>query len=356
MYLIKNGNVHTGTGEVLEGYDILVEGTKIKKVAQEITEDTAEIIDAAGREVFPGFVDPQSSIGAMGIPTRYMDNSETSNVMNPDLSVKYAIDPDEVNRQEFYKSGITSVGFSPDNSNVIGGQITVFKTAPDKMEARIVKERAAMKGSVDSVVKEVYGSRNQLPKTRMGIFHILEEAIRKDGLLEKYQMPYFIAAETAGEIQGLLHLLEEKEIQLNIVDGFQFEDALEELKEKKTGIVLGNLSSLSQVSKYDMDLTKLKELVENGNPIAFTNTCRGSSEGREVFIWNAIEVYRAGIDAEEIVKMMTIHPAKMLGVADRIGSVEEGKDADLVIYTDHPVKSYAARVQTCMINGKVVLA
>lgn len=143
MYLIKNGTVHTGTGKVLEEHDILVEGTKIRKIGKNLCEADAEIIDATGKQVFPGFIDPHSSIGAMGIPTRYRDNAETTNVINPDLSVKYAIDPDEVNAQEFYKSGITSVGFSPDHCNVIGGQITVCKTAPDHMANRIVKEHAA---------------------------------------------------------------------------------------------------------------------------------------------------------------------------------------------------------------------
>lgn len=100
MYVIKNGTIHTGTGEVLENYDILIEGKKIKKIEKNICEADAEIIDATGKQVFPGFIDPHSSIGAMGIPTRYRDNAETTNVINPDLSVKYAIDPDEVNAQE----------------------------------------------------------------------------------------------------------------------------------------------------------------------------------------------------------------------------------------------------------------
>ena len=73
-----------------------------------------------------------------------------------------------------------------------------------------------------------------------------------------------------------------------------------------------------------------------------------------MFLWTAIEVYRAGADAEEVVKMMTLNPAKMLGVSDRIGTLEAGKDADLSIYTGHPVKTYAARVRTSMINGEVV--
>ena len=241
MYVIKNGTIHTGTGEVLENYDILIEGKKIKKIEKNICEADAEIIDATGKQVFPGFIDPHSSIGAMGIPTRYRDNAETTNVINPDLSVKYAIDPDEVNAQEFYKSGITSVGFSPDHSNVIGGQITVCKTAPDHMANRIVKEHAAMKGSVCSTVKDVYGASNQMPKTRMGIFHLLKEAIRKDDLLKKYQMPFVIAAETAGEIQCLMELLKDEDIQLTIVDGFEFGDAIEELKEKGIWFVCADM-------------------------------------------------------------------------------------------------------------------
>ena len=83
----------------------------------------------------------------------------------------------------------------------------------------------------------------------------------------------------------------------------------EKMKEKKVGIIFGNFSNLSQISKHEIDLSRLKELVENGNRIAFTNTCKGASEGREVFIWSAIEVYRAGIDAEDVVKMMTIRDA-----------------------------------------------
>ena len=115
-------------------------------------------------------------------------------------------------------------------------------------------------------------------------------------------MPFVIAAETAGEIQCLMELLKDEDIQLTIVDGFEFGDAIEELKEKKVGIIFGNFSNLSQISKHEIDLSRLKELVENGNRIAFTNTCKGASEGREVFIWSAIEVYRAGIDAEDVVK------------------------------------------------------
>lgn len=369
MYIIKNGRVHVGNGNVLEGYDILTEGRKIKEIAAEITNADAEIIDASGCEVFPGFIDPHSGIGAMGIPTRYLDNAELTSPITPEMNLKYSIDPDEVNAQEFYKSGITTIGCAPSHANVIGGQIAVCKTAPQPMKDRIVKEHAALKCSVSGEAKETYGSQKQAPMTRMGSFHLFQETLREARttkeksrkqeiiceVFDDGKMPVFTAASTKAEIDGFLHMMKEERGLKVIVDGFEFAESVREMKEQNTGLILGNVNSMSQIAKHHMDLSKIKELAENGNLIAFTNTCGGYSEGREVFIWTAIEVYRAGVEAEEIVKMMTSNPAKMLGAEDRIGTLEVGKDADISIYTAHPVTSYAARVKHSIVNGEVIL-
>ena len=370
MYLIKNGTIHVGNGTVLEGCDILTEGKVIRKIAPAIHCPEAIVLDVSGCEIFPGFIDPQSSIGAMGIPSRYLDNQEKTGPIVPEMNVKYAIDPDEINNQEFYKSGITTVGLSPGNANVMGGQVAVCKTAPMKMAERMVKEKAALKCSVTSEVKVVYGGRNQLPQTRMGVFWLFQEAIRKaraagpDSGEEREQlircvfdgccMPVFVAAETAGEIQGILHVMREERVPLVLVDGYGFGDSLEEMKRQHTGLILGNISERSQPAKHGMDLSAIRELAENGNLVAFTNSNGGYSAGREVFLWTAIEVYRAGVDAEEVVRMMTENPAKMLGVSHRIGTLQEGMDADLSVYTGHPVKTYFARVKYSMVNGEVI--
>lgn len=371
MYLIKNGTIHIGDGTILESTDILIEGTKIIEIGVNIKREDSKVIDANNLHVFPGFIDPHSSIGALGMPTRYPDNKEATNPINPEMNVRYSIDPDEVNNQEFYKSGITSLGISPDNSNIIGGQITVFKTAPMKMKDRILAEKTALKCSVSQQVKEEYGKRKILPMTRMGIFHLLEETLRKaksnksdklsksdeiiSSAFDKGELPVFCAACTKGEITGLLHILSNKNICLNIVDAFGFSDCIEEIKQSSANIILGNINYMSQLEKHSMDLSKVNELIENGNLIAFSNTNGGNSEGREVFLWNGIEVYRKGVEAEEVVKMMCINPAKMLGVDDRIGSIEVGKDADISIFTDHPVSSYKAKVVKSIVNGEVII-
>lgn len=370
MYLIKNGTVHIGDGTVQEHCDVLTDGKTIKAVGTGLAAEGATLIDAEGCHVFPGFIDPVSSIGAMGIPGRYYDNNEHSDPVTPEMNLKYSIDPDEVNRQEFYKSGITAIGLAPTNSNLMGGQIAVCKTAAQKMKERLVKEGAGLKCSVTSAVKQTYGSNSQLPMTKMGIFFLLQETLRKarstaaDERSEKQQvicsvfddckMPVFAAASSKNEIDGLLHMMKGEKVQLNLVDSFCFADSLKEIMEQKVGIVLGNVNNMSQIAKNGMDLTKLQDLLANGNKIAFTNTCGGWSEGREVFIWSAIEAYRAGVAAEDVVKMMSLYPAQMLGVDERLGTLEAGKDADISIFSAHPVTSYAAKVVHSMINGEVL--
>lgn len=370
MYLIKNGILHVGDGSTPKQMDILTEGGKIKKIGEQLSEEGAEVINVTGCHVFPGFIDPHSVIGAMGIPGRYLDHNEATNPITPEMNIRYSVDPDEVNAQEFYKSGITAVGLTPGNANVMGGQITVYKTAPAKMSERTVKDGAALKCSVTEDVKRTYGERNQIPKTRMGIFHLMKEAIRGAktagaeerstaqqvicDVFEEKKMPVFVAASTKGEIDGILHSFAEEKIQMCLTEAFCFSDCIEEMKRSKAGLILGNINNMSQIAKNKMDISRIQELIDNGNLIAFSNTNGGSSEGREVFLWNAIEVYRAGVPAEEIVKMMTANPAKMLGVDDRLGTLEEGKDADISVFTAHPVTSYAARVRHSIINGEVI--
>lgn len=369
MYLIKHGTVHVGDGRVLEDCDILTDGGKIVKLEREIAGEEACVIDAAGRHIFPGFIDPASVIGAMGLPTSYPDINEKTNPVTPEMNIRYSIDPDEVDNQEFYRSGITAIGLTPGNDNVIGGQMAVFKTGPAKMAKRLVKDRAGLKCSVTANVLQTYGGKSEMPMTRMGIFKLLETSLGEAAGLEEQdrtvgqkviaeaangQMPFFVSAELLQEMNSVLYLFGSRKIGFSFVDGYCFGGCLEEILKQKAGLVLGNISSLSQVTKHGMDLSLLRRMVENGNLIAFTNSCCGGSEGREVLLWTAIDVFRAGIEAEEVVKMLTLNPAKMLGVEDRIGSLEPGKDADLSIFTGHPITTYAARVEHSMIDGEVV--
>lgn len=371
MIIIKNGNVHLGNGEVLLNCDIMTEGKFIKKVGMNLECKNAQIIDASGKEVFPGFIDTMSAIGAMGLPSSYHDNCEATDTLTPEMNIRYSVDPDEISIQKFYLSGITSIGLSPANDNVMGGQIAVFKTPPFKYEQRYLKEKAALKCSVTNSVRDRYGKKDILPKTKMGIFNILENALhsvsikKEDEYNEKEtvikqvldgKMPVLIAANTKQEMESLIHLLKKYDnVKYYIADAFEYDRCVEALAQNAEGLILGNVTNLSATGRYKVDLSKVRVFIDNNKPVSFSTTAGGYSEGREVYIWNAIEMYKAGIEEEEIVKMMTLNPAKILGVDDLIGTIEEGKHADIVVYSKNPIKSYDARVEACIVNGRSVL-
>lgn len=367
--IIRNGNLHIGDGRILERTDLRILNGKIAEISKGLSGEDEGIIDADGKEVFPGFIDPVSCIGAMGMPAKYLDNREATNPIHPEMCLKYSVDPDELSAQEFYKSGITTVGLAPDNSNIMGGQIAVFKTPELPYKERMVTERGLLKCSITSNVKKTYGDKSMMPMTKMGIFYLLEKAFQEverknpDEYDEKEKViaqilsgekKICVAAEKMSEIQAMVHFCKQRKISLTVVDGYDFHKCLEEIKENQTNLILGNIANLSKVAKHKMELNCLLELIENGNLIAFTTTSGGWPEGREVMLWNAIDVYRAGIPAEEVVKMMTSNPAKILGLENRIGSLTVGCDADISIFTGHPVTTYQARVSVSIVNGEVV--
>ncbi len=370
MYIIKNGEVHIGDGNIMSNTDILIENGKISEIGKNLNKNGAEIIDATGKEVFPGFIDTLSSIGCMGIPTSYRDNSEISSPLMPEMDVSYSIDPDEVNAQEFYKTGVTSIGASPDDTALIGGKIAVFKTGKAKFADRLLKKNTAMKCSFTTAPKNYYGGKNMQPMTKMGMADLLmnnfqrvktaeeKDLSTKDKELKKLldgEINPIIAANSKSEIDAVMEIYGKECKNITLSDPFEFDRCLDKLLEKKVSVIMGNFCSLSRKTRHNMKMEKLNDLIENGNLIALSNTCSGFSEGREVILWSAIDIYRAGVPAEEVIKMLTINPAKILGVADRIGSIEKGKDADIVIYSAHPVKTYNAHVEKVFINGEVIL-
>ena len=370
MLLLKNGNLHIGDGRILPACDILIAEGKIQAIAPGLTAESAEVIDASGHEVFPGFIDPAAAIGASGLPTTQQDNDEHSDPVTPQMNIRYAVDPDELDAQAYYKSGITTVGLAPTHNNVFGGQIAVCKTAPGRLRERIVKEHAGLKCSVTAHVKKTYGGDHPRLRTKMGIFALWAETLRAAratapaersasqqalcAAFDELQMPVFAAAGSQNEVDGLLHIMRDERATLYLVDGYCFASALPQMIQQHVGLVLGNVNDYSQVTKHDIDLTKLVDLAAQGNLIAFTTSNGGLPSGRETLLWNAIEAYRAGVAAEDVVTMLTLNPARMLGVEQRLGSLEVGKDADISVYTGHPVTSYAARVAHSIIDGKVV--
>lgn len=362
--IIKNGNIHVGNGSVLPGFDILIEGHRIKEIGKNIEMGDHNVIDAENKEVFPGFIDPVTSLGSMDISFSIKDNNEKSNPITPESEIKYSFNHREIELQELYKVGVTTIGASPGNDNIIGGQMAAYKTWGKNSKTMLIKEPIGLKGSVIDNVKEVYGKRNQLPMTKMGIFLKLEEFLngnldlnnRGKKILDKVlnrEVPLFITANKEMEINSTLNIINKFNIKVVLEGVYQGDRCIENIIESKVPLVIGEQIYLTEKKYNETDLIKFEGLLKKDIPLAFTVSGKYGPSGKLKYLWNAIEFLKAGFDSEDIVKMLTLNPAKILGIDDILGSIEKGKNADIVIYTKNPIEYYDATVTNTIINGEL---
>lgn len=373
MLLIKGGNVHFKSGEVKSNTDILIEGSFIKKIGKDLEAIGEQVVDASGKEVYAGFIAPCTSIGLTDFSSMNMpDNNETTDTITPQLNVKYAIDRREIMMQQYHYTGITAFGAAPGVNNIIAGQMGVYNTAGETIKKMCIKEFAALKGNYTNEVKLAYGKRGIAPMTKMGIASILRKAFfeakeymekdkkdfdeKKEVLVKilKKEVPFIVNAKTATEMNGIIEIAKEFDLRLVIHNAYQPEKCEKEIIENNYPVMLGQLHSMGFAVSYETNFSKIIEMQKKGVLICISNAGDSGPAGRETLLWSAIKMYQAGADAEEVIKMLTINNAKALGVDDIIGSLEENKQADIVIYNGHPIKSYQAEVEYSIVAGEIV--
>lgn len=363
--IIKNGNIHVGNGTVLIDYDILIENGIIKEINKDIRTNDNIIIDAKGKEVFPGFIDPVSSFGCTDISFSIKDNNEISSPITPECKIKYSFNHREIDLEELYKVGITTIGASPGNSNIIGGQMAAYRTWGKNSRTMLIKEPIGIKGSVINNVKEQYGEKKMFPMTKMGIFSRLEELLNNKlelsdeskeivNSIVEGKLPLIITANTSAEINALIEIIKGTNIKLAIVGAYEGDKCIDSIIKAKASVIVGEQIYLTKGKYNNTDLYKISRLMEEGNLVSFTISGDYGMSGKVKYLWNAIEFYKAGIDKEDIVKIMTLNPAKILGIDNILGSIEEGKYADIVIYTKNPIEYYDARVSNTIVGGELV--
>ena len=346
MILLKNGCVHNGRGQV-STTDLLIDGGKIVKIGEHLEASGADVIDAAGMHVFPGFIDPLSDWGILG-PGREIrgnanDNDERSDVFTPQLDVKYAFNGRGITRQQIYAFGITAVGVAPSNNNVFGGQMAAFEVHGVNPMKMLIREKVGMKASVTEAVKEAYGSRNLAPMTKMGIFAMLkeklaaakdyhpeEEKVERDEKLAALkqvvdkQMPLFVSCNTPAEIRSVLRAVADYDLDLVFCGGFGVDGSLQELAEKRCGLIVANPANGFNKYTRNTDYAGIAQLAKQGATVAFSAADNGFG-GREDLLWSALEMQKAIHDSETVLTMLTYNAAKLLGIEQLTGSLEEGK-------------------------------
>lgn len=369
--LIKDGNVHDGLGKVYEAWDVLIDDGKIIKLGKNIEDKADKIIDASNQEVLPGFIDPLTGWGCAAGRGQARDNDEKSDPLTPHLSAYYAFDPNAMMYQKLWEYGITAAGIAPSNSNLLGGQIAVFKSWGTGLEDMLVKENVAMKGSLTQF-KDCYGSKNSMPMTRMGAFYMLENAVKK-ALSEKEEdlkdekniafrkvlkkeMPLFMSCNTKADMDGVSKVFKDSDAELVLANCYGIDQSY---INKNCSIILGDLTDGFNHYNACVDFDAILDMIEADKPVSLSAYGDTTSPGREILHWNAQELLKQAncrgrkLDPEKLLAMMSSIPAKMLKVDERIGALKVGLDADVVIWSAHPLKWANAHPTTVIVSGQL---
>jgi imidazolonepropionase-like amidohydrolase len=367
--LLKNATIYPITSAPIKQADLLVENGKIKEIGYQLSADKqTEIIDCRGQYLFPGFIDVHTHLGLYDEGTGWAGNdaNETVETMTPHIRAMDSVYPFDPGFRDAITHGITTVHIMPGSANVIGGTTSVIKTYGKNVVKMIVKETAGLKIALGENPKRVHSNGNKESITRMGIMGMLREAFYKAKYCDhpedlrvapiiralKREIPVRIHAHRADDIISAIRFAEEFDLDLRIEHCTEGHFIADELKEKNLKVSVGpTLTRRSKVELTNKSWTTYQVLSDAGVEVSIT-TDHPYTPIQYLNICASIAV-REGLDEQKALEGITILPARNLGVDDRVGSLEVGKDADIVLWNFHPFH-YLAKPIFTMINGEII--
>ena len=377
--LIINGKIFTMEGKPIEKGFVRTNG----KIIEELGEMSAlktikdeKILDVHGAWVLPGLIESHAHIGiteekwgAIGD-----DSNEATNPSTATLRAIDGINPMDPAFHDAIEAGITSVMAGPGSANVIGGQFVFMKTQGRCIDNMVVKFPAAMKVSFGENPKTTYGDQNLYPSTRMGIAAMLRNTLHqavqykkvkesgniktKDFEMEPWipvlnkEIPLKAHAHRADDILTAIRIAKEFDVEITIDHGTESHLIVDEIKEAGFPVIAGtDLTSRSKLEVQYMDFKTSGILHEadilfsitTDHPVAliqFLPLCAGLA-------------VKHGLPMEEGLKALTIYPAKICRVDERVGSLKKGKDADIAIFSGNPMEIFNKTLYT-IIDGEII--
>ncbi|NKQ55229.1 amidohydrolase [Amycolatopsis sp. K13G38] len=364
---IVGGYVVPVDGEPVDGGTVLIENGKITAVGPEadvdIPED-AELVDAAGAWVLPGFVDAHVHLGVHEEGEGWSGN-DTNEMTDPNgarFRAVDGIDPFEVGFDDALSGGVTSVVIKPGSGNPIGGQTVGVKTWGRTALDMVFAEQVSVKSALGENPKRVYGEKKQTPSTRLGVAAIIREAFTKarnyaaqrdHARTEGKPFDTDLTLETlaqvldgtlywdqhthrADDIVTAIRLAKEFGYKLVVNHGTEGHLIADVLAEEGVPVILGPLfTTRSKVELRNRTLRSAGILARAGVRIAITTD--HPVVPINFLVYQAALAVKEGLEPEAALRALTVNPASMLGLDDRIGSLKPGLDADVVVWSGDPL-------------------
>ena len=379
MVLVKNGMIHDMVNKEPYKADILIEDGIIKAIGTDLTSD-GEVYDAEGYDVYPGFIDAHAHLGldGYGIGFEGADYNEMNDVCTPQLRAIDSFNPLDPTVKMAAQAGVTTVATGQGSSNAIGGTWIAVKTTGVCVDDMIVKDPVAMKCALGENPKRCYREKGNAARmtTAANIRQMMLKTLDYMARLEaagddpakkpafdykceamipvmKREIPLKIHAHQANDILTAVRLAREFNVKMTLehtTEGHLIADKLAECKEYPMAVG----PTLTHASKFELQNKSWetpKILSEKGClvsiitdspviPQQYLTLCAGLA-------------VKAGMDPYEALKAITINPAKHIGIEDRVGSLEPGKDGDLVVYEGSPF-DIDSKVKLVLINGNKI--
>ncbi|MCX7614320.1 MAG: amidohydrolase [Clostridiales bacterium] len=342
----------------------------------------AQVIDACGGFILPGLVDAHTHLGIWEDSLGFEgdDGNEDTDPATPQLRAIDAINPFDRSFEEALNAGVTSVLSGPGSANPIAGQFAAFKTCGRRIDDMVLTAPIALKFALGENPKMAYHEKNQTPVTRMATAAIIRENLFKaleyakakekaendpdcdapdfDMKLESIlpllsgEIKAHFHAHRADDIFTAIRISKEFKLKPVIIHGTEAHLIADILKDENIPIITGpSLSFRAKPELRNMTFETPGILAKNGVLTAITTD--HPETPLSYLMLCASLANQSGMDEREALKAITINPAKIAGLDHRIGSIKEGKDADIVIYKKHPFERNAD-ITAVIINGKRV--
>lgn len=384
---LQGGRLLNPAGEYVDGGTILIKDGKIQAAGKDLRVPAgARVLNLRGRVVTPGFIDAHSHLGLYGEPSVWatLDANEITDPITPHLRGIDSFNPDDPAFGDVVSAGVSAVYTGPGSANIIGGTGLLVKLAGSTVEEMRVPGVEHMKMALGENPKRVYGENSKKPPaTRMGNAAALREALIKAwNYMEKMDRAdkkgtgedggdhperdlrwEMLAKVLRREMKARIHCHRSDDIltAIRIAEEFNLDFVLEHvtegykvaavLAEKEIPCVVGPLLiPRSKMELKDIRLDNPARLVRAGVKVAIQ--ADASSATRWLPLHAGVAV-REGMPEEEALRAITLYPAQILGVEDRMGSLEPGRDADIAVFDGHPFSTYT-HCMLVLIDGKVV--